>query len=1137
MTKTRRPLLGLLIAQFFGAFNDNAFKMMVTLLAIRLAKQGVTGDGEAEQAAQEVTTLVFVIFTLPLMACSLPAMVLGDRISKRTLILMTKSAEVILMVLGTLALWTSPAGVWPLVVLGLMGAQSAFFAPAKYGILPEILPHSRLSAGNGLLEMWSFLAIILGTVAGGLLLEGAGAQIWMAGVALTALAVVGLLSAVGIPKVKAAGSRESFGRVIGGAWQAVRADRVLWLAILGSGYYWGIASLLGQDLLIYGKYVIGLDDDMAGVPLALLAVGIGVGAVIAGKLSAGKVESGLIPLGGLGLALWTFVFWLWGPGMIGMFVLMLLLGAASGLVVVPLNALLQWRAPEDRRGAVIAFANFIAFTGILLGSLSCNWMAQLSWDSRTIVLGSSLVTLIATVWAISLNPVSFVRLVLVLMTHTVYKLRVVGRQSVPEKGAALLVPNHVSYIDWLFLVASIDRPIRFVIEKAYFEQPFFKPLMKSIGAIPIASDGGPRVVMRALRQAGEYLDNGELVCIFAEGEISRTGQMLPFRRGMERILKGRETPIIPVHLDRVWGSVFSPVRGPGGKPGRLPSRIPVPVTVSFGDPLPSTADSTLVRQSVQELGAAASKLRAGDYSPVHHGFVQQVRRRPWQLAFADASGRRLSYAAALGGSVALARTLREHWRDQGHVGVLLPPSLGGAMVNIAASLSGRASVNLNYTVGPDGMGSAARQAGLSTVVTSREFLDKAGLELPDDLQPIWAEDLREAIGGVRRLSSVLAGLVLPVRLLERFAGARRRVHRDDTATIIFSSGSTGEPKGVVLSHRNIDSNSESVAQVLRPTASDRILGILPFFHSFGYMALWFAANHRVGSVFHANPLDAPTIGQLVQDHRITVLVATPTFLHLYMRRCTPGQFGSLRMVVAGAEKLSTRLSDAFETRFGLRPLEGYGTTECSPVVAVNTLDYRAPGFYQPGAKRGTVGQPVPGTAVRIVDPDTFEPLPQGQPGMLIVNGPNVMKGYLGRDDLNAEVLRDGWYVTGDIAVLDEDGFLAITDRLSRFSKIGGEMVPHGTVEQALHEAGSYDEQVFAVTAVSDERKGERLIVLHTSDEARIPELLDALAQSGLPKIFLPKADQFLSVESLPLLGTGKLDLKAIKQLAIELGSS
>jgi acyl-[acyl-carrier-protein]-phospholipid O-acyltransferase/long-chain-fatty-acid--[acyl-carrier-protein] ligase len=319
--------------------------------------------------------------------------------------------------------------------------------------------------------------------------------------------------------------------------------------------------------------------------------------------------------------------------------------------------------------------------------------------------------------------------------------------------------------------------------------------------------------------------------------------------------------------------------------------------------------------------------------------------------------------------------------------------------------------------------------------------------------------------------------------------------------------------------------------------NDKILGILPFFHSFGFAGtLCLPASVGMGVVYHPNPLDAKVIGAMVSQYAVTFLLATPTFLQTYMRRCAPEDFGSLEYVVAGAEKLPERLATAFEDHFGIRPLEGYGCTECSPVVAVNTRDFRAAQFRQIGAKRGSIGHPLPGISVRIVDPETLAPVPQSSAGLLLVRGPNVMQGYLGRPEKTAEVLHDGWYNTGDVATLDEDGFLRITDRLSRFSKIGGEMVPHIKVEEKLHELAGVTEQVFAVTGVPDEKKGERLIVLHTLPNDRLEACVAQIAKSDLPPLWKPRADQFKQVSSLPYLGTGKLDLRRIREIASEPGS-
>ena len=376
------------------------------------------------------------------------------------------------------------------------------------------------------------------------------------------------------------------------------------------------------------------------------------------------------------------------------------------------------------------------------------------------------------------------------------------------------------------------------------------------------------------------------------------------------------------------------------------------------------------------------------------------------------------------------------------------------------------------------------------------------------------EDLAAGPRVAEKLIALLMAWALPAALLERAladpAGGMARGGRlEDLATVIFSSGSTGDPKGVMLTHFNIAANVEQLGQSFSLQRGDRLLGVLPFFHSFGFTGtLILPATLGLGVVYHPSPLDARAIGELASQYAVTFLVATPTFLQVYVRGCAPEDFGSLQLVMAGAEKLSERVAAAFKDRFGIRPMEGYGSTECSPAVTINTRDFRAAGFRQIGAKRGTIGHPLPGMSVRIVDPETMKPVPAGQPGLLLVRGPNVMKGYLGRPEQTAQVLRDGWYVTGDIASEDEDGFLQITDRLSRFSKIGGEMVPHIRVEEALHELAGVTEQTFAVAGVPDERKGERLVVLHTLPEDELKACLGKLPQSGLPNLWMPRPDAF-----------------------------
>lgn len=1108
--------------QFLGAFNDNVYKIVVSMRAVHLAANS--------GSSSLYLSLAGAVFVIPSLLFTGYSGHLADAVSKRSVLIGVKAFEIFAMVCGLAAFFTTSVP-WMLFVLFLMALHSTVFSPAKYAIVPEMLPEIDLSRANALLEMSTFVAIVVGTSIGTFLFTAWKEDPWRMGAVMIAIAVAGFAASFRITRVPAPSTPgepfrwNPFAEVAEGTRRLV-ADRPIWLTVVGISYFWMFGALMQLNLILFGSETLHADDLRVGLLVTFLAVGIGAGSMLAGKLSGDKIELGIVPLGAIFMGLSSIALYAARGSYAASAIALAFLGCSGGLYIVPLNAFLQQRAGGSEKGRAIATNNFYNTIGLLLAA-GLLWLLHdyLSLGPDRIILIFGFITLAVAVYiCVAVNDF-LIRFVLWMLTHTVYRIRIEGAGNVPRRGPALLVSNHVSYVDGLLIGACLSRFVRFMVLKQIYDSPTLNWFFRRIKAIPV-DQTHRRGMVEAIRAARQQLAEGRVVCIFAEGTITRTGNLGPFKRGFERILNGVDVPVIPVHLDRVWGSVFS---FSGGKFfWKLPKRVPYPVTVSFGVPVAhgsSPVQAHEVRSAIQELASDAVALRKTSNDTLGRRFICNARHNWSGFAMADSTGRELTNGRALTAAEVVSQWARSASRPEEMIGVLLPASAAGALANIGLSLAGRVPVNLNFTAGREAMESAVAQCGIRTVVTSKIFLAKAKLDSPSGA--VFVEEILSHATRWQKLSALLAARLAPVSMLDR-----GRRGPDSTATVIFSSGSTGVPKGVVLSHYNVIANIEAIAQVFRVTQSDRVAGSLPFFHSFGFtVTIWFPPLAGCGAIYHANPTDARAIGDWIAKYRGTLLLSTPTFCSMYARKCSREEFATLRYVLVGAEKLREPIAAAFREKFGLELMEGYGCTEMSPVVAVNAPDFADARESQTGTKPGTVGHPLPGVAAKIVHPETHEPIPHNSEGLLLVKGQNRMAGYLNQPERTAEATYEDWYVTGDIAAIDDEGFLRITDRLSRFSKIGGEMVPHLKVEEAIAE--HLGDAPCCVTAVADQKRGERLVALYVHAELEPTQLWRHLSESELPKLWIPKREDIVRVEAIPTLGTGKIDLRAVREMAAE----
>lgn len=1141
--------LPFLLIVFLNAFVDLGHKITIQNTVFKVY------DGDTQII---LTAIVNGLILLPFILLFSPAGFISDKYPKSQVIRF--AALVALLLSGGITICYYQGWFWAAFVMTfLLAIQSAFYSPSKYGYIKLMFGKDNLGQANGYVQAVTIIAILFGTFAFSILFESR----FPAGsidpeIILKAIAPIGwllvinslleLLLAFRLPRFKATDEQARFdwsayirGHMTRAKLKPVIGRDEIRLSIIGLSVFWSVGQVMLAAFPAFAKESIGVTNTVViqGI-LAATGVGIAIGSMLAARFSRHHIETGLIPVGAIGICFGLF----WVPHLESVAshaVNYFFIGMMGGMFIVPLNALIQFYAGENELGNVIAANNLFQNLSMMTFLIVTVGFALLGLGSKNLLIVISFIALIGTAYTVYRLPQSLVRFVLGMVVSRIYRVNVQNLHNIPEKGGVLLLGNHISWVDWAIIQIASPRPIRFVMIKSIYERWYLKWFFKIFGTIPIESGASSR---KSLERVAELLNRGKVVCLFPEGSISRTGHLAEFRRGYEKAcdLVNDDVVIQPFYLRGLWGSQFS--RSSDKLKNNRSSGLTRDIIVAFGEPLSKNTTADVLKRRVFDLSITSWQEYTESLPTLPHAWIDTVKAMGNEMAIADTlSPEPLSANQALTAAIAFARRIRKLSPEQ-NVGLLLPTSAGGMLANMATLLCGKTVVNLNFTASQESLSAAVQEAEIKTVYTSERFLKKLankGVDLSlllAQVKVIYLEELRGEIKKPEMLYTWLTVKLLPASWLKRLYC--HAPDADATAAILFSSGSEGTPKGVMLSHHNIMANLKQVSDVLNTEDQDVIMASLPLFHAFGLTVTQFMALiEGLPVVCHADPTDALNIAKAIAKYRVTLLCGTSTFFRLYIKnnRIHPLMLSSLRIAVAGAEKLNPDVRDAFKLKFNKDILEGYGATETTPVASVNLPDVLDFNYWQVqmGNKPGTVGMPLPGSNFKIVDPDSFEELPTGEAGMILIGGAQVMKGYLNNPEKTAEVIKeiDGgrWYVTGDKGSLDEDGFLTIVDRYSRFAKLGGEMVSLTSVEENARAAMADTEAEVVAVNLPDTKKGEKIVLLSVSD-FEADSVRQAMLANGCNPLMIPV--EYYRIEAVPKLGSGKTDFKQAKALALEL---